>query len=56
MQLHENFYQLFGVEKSRRVGQLTCAAAGLELNPPDRVKWDPMLLEDIAHARTEQVS
>jgi hypothetical protein len=35
MQLHDNFYAVFGVEKCRRVGQLTCERLGLDLNPTD---------------------
>ena len=32
-QLHECFFSVFNVEKSRRVGELTCLRHNLELNP-----------------------
>ena len=35
--LHENFYNVFGVSKQRRPGEVTAAALGLELNPDDVV-------------------
>lgn len=31
--LHENFFATFGVDKSRRIGQLSCQQLGYELNP-----------------------
>jgi hypothetical protein len=35
MQLHDNFYAVFGVEKSRRIGQLFYDNAGIDINPTE---------------------
>ena len=54
LQLHENFFKVFGVEKCRRIGEAECAAAHLELNPSTQ-ELQSGAFDRLAAARTKQV-
>jgi hypothetical protein len=56
VQLHECFYKEFGVDKQRRIGQVTCEANRLELNPRnDDTGYFPENLAKLGEDRTRMV-
>ena len=57
-QLHNNFYSVFGVEKSRRIGQVSCESKRLCLNltDADMEALPEAACARVSHDRTAQVS
>jgi hypothetical protein len=52
--MHQVFVETFGVEKSRRVGEVTCRNAGRSLNP-DESDMTPEGFRKLSVDRTAQV-
>lgn len=50
----ENFFSVFGVDKSRRLGEVTCALNNFDLNP-DFGDMSPEALARLSTQRTAQV-